>query len=243
MRHFIFLALLLKMSGFVPAQNQDEIKITGSVFNAETKKPLGFVQLVSFETFLSYASDKDGNFLIYLPPSDSIKIVSMGFEGVVMKVQDFLKTPGRDSIYLEPATYMLREVTINANEKEINLHLPGNFGINVDPDAEPDKSLPKPSIGMVMSPLTLAHSVLSKEARAQRRSQKNIQSHQKLSLWGEVLSSGMIKDWVDIEDQQLEDFIIFCNQHMKISETDNLLSLRNKVIHQWKTFNEKKQKN
>lgn len=230
------------MSCIALGQIQDEVKITGSVFNQETKKKLGFVQLVSFETFLSYGTDKNGNFLIYLPLSDSVKIVSMGFEGVVMKVRDFLKTPDRDSIYLKPATYMLREVTINANEKKINLHLPGNFGANVDPNAEPDKSVPKPSLNMIGSPLTLAHSVFSKEARAHRKRQKIIQNYKKLSLWEEVLSNGTIKDWVNIEDQQMEEFIIFCNQHMKISGTDNLLSLRNKVIQQWKTFNDKKEK-
>jgi hypothetical protein len=229
---------------FVPlilsAQENEKAKISGIVFNQETQKPLGYVQLVSYETMLSYASASDGTFLLSLPKSDSIKIVSMGFEGVVKKVSQFLETPGPDTIYLEPATYLLNEVTVNAKESVINLNLPGNIGKNVDPAQEPRASIPDPSLGMIFSPLSLAQSTFSKKARNQRKMRKVIQKRQEKSLWHQVLSSGLIKDWIEIDDKDMDDFIVFCNSKITVTNNDNLITLRGKVLHLWKQYKNKK---
>lgn len=230
---------------FVPliliAQENEKTKISGIIFNQETQTPLGYVQLVSYETMLSYASASDGTFLLSLPQSDSIKIVSMGFEGVVKKVGWFLETPGLDTIYLKPASYLLNEVTVNAHEIEINLNLPENIGKNVDPDQEPRASVPDPSVGMIFSPLTLAQSAFSKKAKNQRKMRKVIQKRQDKSLWHEVLSSGLINDWIEIEDKVIDDFIVFCNSKIKVSEKDNLVTLRGKVLNLWRQFRDQDQ--
>lgn len=231
-----FLFILLWIPVLALCQQPSKVKVKGTVFNAETRKPLGYVQLVSYKTLLSYSTDRDGNFLIYMSETDSIKIVSMGFEGIVMKVRDFSETGQRDSVFLKPAPYLINEVTVRAEKREIKLNLPGNFGINVDPDAEPDKSIPKPSVGMIMSPLTLAHSVFSKEGKSQRRSQKVLNTMNQKSAWEEVIASGMLNDWIEIEDQEMDSFIIFCNQKMKMSEKDNLLTIRNKVLRLWEEY-------
>ncbi|WP_291857788.1 carboxypeptidase-like regulatory domain-containing protein [Marinilabilia sp.] len=220
-------------------QAQKNIIATGTIYNKEDRKPLGYVQMVSFNSHLSYTSNADGVFRISLPENDSIRIVSMGFEPKTMKAVDFLNSSKTDSIFLLPASYLLNEVIVRAEERKINLNLPGNFGANVDPDAEPDKSIPTPNIGMVMSPLTLAQSVFSKEAKNQRKRQKIIAHQQELSLWEEVISSGMLRDWVEIEDNKLDSFIIFCNQHLKPSHTDNLLTLQNKILILWEEYKKK----
>lgn len=164
-KQYTLLFFLLWIPVMAFCQQHSKVKIKGTVFNAETKKPLGYVQLVSYETQLSYSSDRDGNFLIYMSPTDSIKIVSMGFEGVVMKAKNYSETGERDSVFLKPATYLINEVTVRAEKREIKLNLPGNIGKDVDPDAEPDRSVPAPSVGMIMSPMSLAHSAFSNEAK------------------------------------------------------------------------------
>lgn len=236
--HYLLLFTLLWIPVTAICQQQPKVKIKGTVYNAETKKPLGYVQLVSFETQLSYSSDRDGNFVINLPETDSIKIVSMGFEGVVMKVKDFQKTRERDSVFLNPATYLINEVTVRAEKRKMHLNLPGNIGRNVDPDAEPDRSVPAPSVGMIMSPMTLAHSIFSKEAKSRRKLQKTIEHQNEMSAWEEVISSGMLGDWIEIEEDQLDKFIIFCNQNIETSADDNLLTLRNKVLKLWEDYNQ-----
>lgn len=217
-------------------QEENTIIASGTLYNIENKKSLGYVQLVSFNSYLSYTSDSNGQFRISLPADDSIRIVSMGFEPRTMKATDFFYRQATDSIFLSPASYMLKEVVVRAEEREMRLNLPGNIGTNVDPDAEPDKSIPKPSVGMIMSPLTLAHSVFSKEGKSQRRSQKVLNNMNQKSAWEEVIASGMLNDWIEIEDQELDSFIIFCNQKMKISEKDNLLTIRNKVLRLWDEY-------
>ena len=232
-----FACLLLPFT--LMAQDQDRTKISGIVFNQETQKPLGYVQLVSYKTFLSYASDADGTFFLSLPKEDSLKIVSMGFEGVVKKVSDFLKTPGPDTIYLKPASYMLNEVVVNAREQQIDLKLPRNIGKNVDPDKEPEPFTPDPSLGMIFSPLTLAQSAFGKKARNHRRLKRTMEQRNEKSLWFEVLSSGLIKDWIEIKDDELDNFIVFCNSKIKVTNNDNLLTLRGKVIQLWHQYKNK----
>lgn len=222
-----------------PAQAQKNIIAEGTLYNKENGKPLGYVQMVSFNSHLSYTSNSDGQFRISLPKDDSVRIVSMGFEPRTLKAIEFLNSSVKDSIFLIPASYLLQEVTVRAEEREINLNLPGNIGKNVDPDAEPDKSIPKPSVGLVFSPLTLSQSVFSKEAKNQKKRQKIIEHQKEMSLWEEVISSGMLRDWIEIEDNELESFIIFCNQNLKPSHTDNLLTLRNKVLAMWKEYKKK----
>lgn len=222
-----------------PTQAQKNIIAKGTLYNKESGKPLGYVQMVSFNSLLSYTSNSDGQFRISLPQNDSIRIVSMGFEPRTMKAVEFLNSSLTDSIFLTPASYLLREVTVRAEEREINLNLPGNFGVNVDPDAEPDKSIPKPSVGLIMSPLTLSQSVFSKEARNQKKRQKIIEHQKEMSLWQEVISSGMLRDWIEIEDNEVDSFIIFCNQNLDASARDNLITLQNKVLALWKKFQNK----
>ncbi|PRZ01227.1 hypothetical protein [Marinilabilia salmonicolor] len=217
-------------------QKKNTIIASGTLYNIENKKSLGYVQLVSFNSYLSYTSDSNGQFRISLPADDSIRIVSMGFEPRTMKATDFINRQATDSIFLSPASYLLKEIVVRAEEREMRLNLPGNFGINVDPDAEPDKSIPKPSVGMIMSPLTLAHSVFSKEGKSQRRSQKVLNSMNQKSAWEKVIASGMLNDWIEIKDQEMDSFIIFCNQRMKMSEKDNLLTIRNKVLRLWEEY-------
>ncbi|MDI3521494.1 MAG: hypothetical protein PWR04_1482 [Anaerophaga sp.] len=214
---------------FCLEQNHDKVRVTGTVCNKETHKPLNYAQLVSFNTLLSHTTDADGNFAIYMGKNDSVKIVSMGFKGVIWKTEDFLKTEGPDTIFMEPATYMLNEVTINARNRSINLNLPDNIGKNVDPDAEPDRSIPKPSAGMIVSPLTLAYSTFSKKAKNQRNFKKNIDKEKERELWNNILSSGLLKEWTEMEGKELEDFIIFCNTKISVSKTDNVLTIYNKV--------------
>jgi hypothetical protein len=225
---------------YLLCQKDNQVKIDGVIYNKESQQPLGYVQLVSYKSLLSYASGKDGSFLIYLDKSDSIKIVSMGFEAVTMKATDFLKTEGPDTIYLEPATYLLNEVTINAYERTINLNLPGDIGKNVDPDAEPDRSLPKPSLGMIFSPLSLAQSTFSREAKNHRKLRKNVKQQNERALWNEVISSGLLEDWIEIEDDEREKFIIYCNQNIKVTKADNLASIQSKILLLWDKYSAEK---
>ncbi len=58
-----------------------------------------------------------------------------------------------------------------------------------------------------------------------------------MSAWEEVISSGVLRDWIEIEEEQLEKFIIFCNHNIKTSPEDNILTLRNKVLKLWTDYN------
>ncbi|MGQ1890166.1 carboxypeptidase-like regulatory domain-containing protein [Thermophagus sp. OGC60D27] len=235
----IFISFLL-LSNPLTGQDNKQIRISGYVCNAENHKPLHYAQLVSFNTFLSYTTDTKGHFSIMLDKNDSLKIVSMGFEGVVLRAEYFLKNNDKDTIFLDPASYLLNEVTINAHEQSINLNLPGNFGVNVDPDAEPDRSVPDPSIGMIFNPLTLAHSAFGKKAKKQRKLRKHIDQQNKKARWFSILSSGILKEWTGLEGKELENFIIFCNTKNSINNSDDQLTIHRKVLNLLDMYNNSK---
>ena len=90
----------------------------------------------------------------------------------------------------------------------------------------------------MLKPMSLAHAVFSKKAKSQRRSQKVIQRQREMSAWEEAISSGMLRDWIEIEEDQLEKFIIFCNQNIQTSANDNILTLRNKILMLWEKYNQ-----
>ena len=233
MKNFTLTAIFICFSLLttsVKGQENKQIRISGYVYNAETRKPLHYAQMVSFNTFLSYTTDTKGKFSILLDRDDSLKIVSMGFEGIVLKTEEFLKNEEPDTIFLKPASYLLNEVTINAHEQTVNLNLPGNIGANVDPDAEPDRSIPDPSIGMIFKPLTLVQSTFSKKAKNQRKLRKTIEQQNQRAQWRAILSSGKLKDWTGMDGKELDNFIIFCNIKISLNNTDDELTIRHKVM-------------
>lgn len=233
MKNFLLWKFILFFSVLTIAltgQENQQIKISGYVYNAETHKPLHFAQLVSYKTYLSYTTDTIGKFNILLGRSDSLKIVSMGFEGVVVKAEDFLKTEGPDTIFLRPASYLLNEVLINPRQPTIRLNLPGNIGANVDPDAEPDRFIPKPSVELITSPVTLAYSVFSKRAKKERKLKKEMAGNRQKAVWYSILSSDKLEQWTGLKGKELDDFIIYCNTRISVSGSDNELSIQRKVM-------------
>ena len=226
---FCIISIVGLMASAGAQNNNSRVVVSGVLFNQESQKPLKYAQLVSYKEAVSHTVDHEGHFFFYLGRNDSVKIVSMGYESVVMKAEDFLKTKGPDSIYLEPTSYELNEITVTARDRSIQLNLPDNIGKDVDPDAEPDRSIPDPSPGMIMSPATLAYSAFSRKARNQRRARRHMERQKERALWENILSSGLLDDWVNLKGEELENFIIFCNQRIKVSSEDTYLSLEKKV--------------
>lgn len=223
-------ALIAFLSFSTYSQENKNFVISGSLFDEETGEPLNYAQLVSYKTGHSYTLDTDGHFFFYLTKDDSVKIVSMGYEPKVMKAEVFLKTKGPDSIYLKQTTHTLSEVTVRARDRSIHLNLPDNIGKQVDPDAEPDRSIPEPSIGLISSPATLAYSAFSRKAKNQRRLKKQIREQKERALWDNILQSDLLETWTDMNGKELEDFIIFCNKRIHVTRDDTFLSIQKKVM-------------
>jgi hypothetical protein len=227
---FFTYSLILVFSLQLPAQGSQSVNISGTICQKKNRKPLQHARLVSYMEMITYTTDSEGKFQLYLHKNDSLKIVSMGYEAIVVKVKDFLSREGSDTIFLNPASYLLNEVTVRAKDQSINLHLPGNIGKNINPDAQPDRSIPSPSVGMILTPLTLAHSVFSRKAKNQRKLQETIKIDKKMSVWYNILSTDLLKEWTLFDEKELDDFIIFCNQHIIISHKDNVLTIHKKVM-------------
>ncbi|MFW6202860.1 MAG: carboxypeptidase-like regulatory domain-containing protein, partial [Marinilabilia sp.] len=215
--------------------------ISGILLDQKTEEPLKYAQIVSYKEGVSHSIDNKGHFFFYLGRNDSVKIVSMGYEPVVMTTRDFLATKGPDSIFMKPTNYELNEVTVRARDQSVHLNLPDNIGKDVDPEAEPDRSIPVPSIGMISSPVTLAYSAFSRKAGNQRRAKKQMQKQKERALWENILHSGLLETWVELEEKELEDFIVFCNKRIQVSKEDTYLSIEKKVKNLLNIYQAKKE--
>ncbi len=231
MKHLVLIGILIVLYSLPTfGQQKKTFLISGSVFDKETREPLNYAQMVSYKTGQSYTIDTDGHFFFYINKDDSVKIVSMKYEPKVMKAENFLQTKGPDSIYLKPASYPLDEVTVKARDGSIRLNLPDNIGEKVDPDAQPDRTVSGPSIGMIDNPATLAYSVFSRKAKRQRRLKKQIQKEKERALWNNILQSDLLETWTGLNEKELENFIIFCNKRIHVTRDDTYLSIQKKVM-------------
>ena len=109
-RGFLLLAfLLLTLLSF--AQNYS---VSGKVTDRQNRKPLAFVNVVVNDGHYGGMSDIDGKFTIQAPePIRTLRFSCIGYESLEKTVED---ADQRISVALQPTTFQLGEVTIEAGE-------------------------------------------------------------------------------------------------------------------------------
>lgn len=115
---FKVLFLLFLFSAFCDdetfSQQDSLIVFSGILMEDETDRPVPYAYIASYTQHLMYSSDSSGRFFIYLPVHDSLKIVTLGFSPVVVKL-DSLELQNSDDvvIQLKRSSYLLRNVDVN----------------------------------------------------------------------------------------------------------------------------------
>jgi hypothetical protein len=87
--------------------------VTGTVFDKDTKNPIGFAYLYFSGTFVGTQTDQNGNFAIDIPNNKSIPLTVSAIGYYSLTQTDYL-TDKPLLIYLDPKVYELKEVNISA---------------------------------------------------------------------------------------------------------------------------------
>jgi hypothetical protein len=110
------LALLCALAGMAHQATAQQTRISGKVYDAETKEPLPFVNIAFVESRLGTTSDMDGNYRIETYyATDSIRASFVGYEPLAVAVRK-----DRDQVIdlpLRPARFELGEVVIRPSDE------------------------------------------------------------------------------------------------------------------------------
>ncbi|MDC0177443.1 carboxypeptidase-like regulatory domain-containing protein [Polaribacter sp.] len=118
--NFIFITLLI-FSNFFYAQNKN-ITLKGSVID-EAGDPLPFVAVSVINKSVGTATTEDGDFLFVISKKelkDSISISSLGFDPLIIKVEDFLNLKDKKLTLVAVATTLDEIVLLKTEEYVFN---------------------------------------------------------------------------------------------------------------------------
>jgi hypothetical protein len=243
----LILGLFFVFSSRGLGQSTEPVTVEGLVVNALTNRPVPNAQVVSYGLVKVFVADTLGFFRIEVLPDDSIRATSIGYYPQNFKVAHCKVDSGINMIALQPVSYAIREVTIRGYQgifdpsifpkrkdpgPQINLHLPSWIGSQTNPLPPSERELMhSPSIPQaVISPVSFVYSKLSRHERSLRKLHQIKLTQDSRRVWEEILSDSRMGQWVDLEGEELDRFIIYCNIQILVSHRDTELTLYQKVM-------------
>ena len=122
MKKAIFLFLIIAFNYSLFAQN--EVTVTGYIYDSETKKALSYVNIGFVEKAVGTVSDEGGYFqltysTVKISLDDILQISSIGYETKKLKASELYAQLGKSNkIYLKPQPYNLDEVVIGNDKRK-----------------------------------------------------------------------------------------------------------------------------
>ncbi|NPA35375.1 MAG: carboxypeptidase-like regulatory domain-containing protein [Chlorobi bacterium] len=247
--YFIIVFFLTVFTGVISAQSDSLVLISGRIVESDKNEPVPYAYVASYSLHLMFSSDSLGRFYIELPSNDSIKIVMMGFESRVVKIDSALYESTDDVIIkLQRSSIMLSNVDVNLrrslfsidpadktaveNFNADNLNLPSDIILyDKSKDVIPASVKPvfkqkPPVVVFFFHPVSYVNYFAGKRERSKRKMVKLIYSEKADS----VLTRALIAEISGFQGDSLEKFIIFCNRNIKTSINDDESSIRQKVF-------------
>lgn len=255
-RLFLFTFCFVLLSSFAPAQQEKKITISGYTYNSNSRIPVPYVQIASYSQITVFSSDSSGYFTLNVPANDSLKMVCMGYKPTIIYVDTLMQTNHTDTIFLKPHSYLLSEVEVRARKKEslldphffpefeddtpkIRMHIPNKIELSFDSYDKADPLLPQIELGL--SPITMIYNRFSRQGKNLRKLKKEKEEQNTRKLWSKIVSSYTFEHWVASEVDNLDEFKVFCNTHIQISENDNELSIHQKVMELLEIYRKKRE--
>jgi len=254
---FTFLSLMLGTSGL--GQSRQQIWLKGQVMNAADSMPVPFAQIASYKKLLMYAADSIGEFTIMLPLNDSIKILALGFEPVVVTICDSFSNTEKPVLFpMVKISYQIQQVDINAystyrkyNEdlktmhtkaQEMDLKLPADIimgkGSEIPAPIRPVFAQKPPIAAAFWNPFSYATYYLSKQEKEKRQLVKLFHKDKVRQL----LTPDIMQEVSGLEGEKLQQFMIYCNVNIQLTDKDTYTSVRSKVMELYMDFLNKENK-
>lgn len=208
------------------AQNDEKLFIKGYTINTEN---LDVVQLANIRNIKSnerWISNRNGFFNISVHPNDTIKISAIGFQNMFIAVQNILPKNHVDTIIvlMKSISYQLKDVTIKSNFRrdsiarivsKLLLHdsLLNNYNrIYLRPKGKIYLSKNPLYPGIIYEgPLTDLYNKFSKEGKDNISFEAFVKYCSMQQKVDDKYNKELIKSLTNIDDLELDEFILFCN--------------------------------
>jgi hypothetical protein len=157
MRLFI-LILFIFCCNTLCAQNQESVRISGTILNAEDSTTVPFVHIINISKRTGLTSDQYGRFSLVVPKNDTLYFSSVGFKVFRISFRDSTQHNYEGlRIWLQPETITLNPVEIRAYNLEeiLNKAKEPEFSLEKEqrqPLFEPREKVERPTMGLGVSP-------------------------------------------------------------------------------------------
>ncbi|MBI9061599.1 MAG: hypothetical protein JEZ14_06395 [Marinilabiliaceae bacterium] len=253
---YSFLSAMVWITSY--GQSQQQVWLKGKIINREDSVAVPFAQIASYKKLRMYAADSIGEFTVMLPPDDSIKILALGFEPVVVSIRDFFSNTETPVLFsMVNISYQIQQIDINAfstytkysedlkaihtKAQEMDLKMPADIimgkGSEIPASIRPVFARKPPIIAAFYNPLSYATYFMSNQEKEKRQLVKLF--HQD-KVW-QLLTPEIIQEVSGLEGEKLQQFMIYCNVNIQLTDKDTNASVRSKVMELHMNFiNEKK---
>ncbi len=200
-------------------------------------RPVENAQVISYETMQVYATDSLGMFRSVFKQSDSLKVFGLGYDGVVVKVEQFKNRDEGIELRLTRRTYMIRSVNVAAKQ-ELHLHLPDDIKLAKKSDKDKPIALRSdvysrkpPVLAAVINPISYVYYFTSKKEKMKRNGLKALAKSKDQDKINVFFNKEIIKEVSEYkEGEKLNEFIVYCNVNLKVASNDNHLIVKHRIM-------------
>lgn len=242
MKRIVLFLFIFGSLSYARAQNDPRRIITGSIESSETSDPVSFVHVLNSTSNQGSTTDENGSFLIPVSAGDTLNFSAVGYEGLQYIVGE--QTPGESAsiqIAMNPSAVELDEVEVFAyrdaealKDAILNLELPdGPEKVVIPGSYDGPRRAYKPN---VMNPLSLAFGIFDKKSKERI---KLADARQETLRWKQMKQKvDFIRETAELEEEEIDEFLQFCNLDYKKIEVSTEYELALAVNHCLKDYKE-----
>ena len=187
---------------------QQLIKVRGFVLNGMTKNSVPNATIKLSKNRITVVGF-DGKFEFSCLREDTIMITAIGYCPRLLSVQDFLADSSKCNVFMQPITYQLRSVQVDAEKKKTKISKALSF----------------------LSDISHPFTYFSREERFKRRFAK-LKSNSVFfsqNIYWEI-NRQLIVEISKLRAEDLDKCIMYCNTHIVLSPNDDESTITNKLL-------------
>lgn len=206
---FLFFPILL-FSNFIFAQ-----KISGTVKDFSTNKPIPFVNIIHLNSQKGVVSDINGAFTINTKINDSIRFSAVGYQPKIRIISNY----NTINILLIPLSYTIQEIQVKAEDE-----VPLRYKSEVFPDGEP-------KIGhAIVNPLSFWYYKLSKKEKSKKKYRDLMDYERRMAKVMKIYTKELVAEFSGLTGEKLDNCYRYCNANIELEEFDTEFSIKYKLL-------------
>ncbi|MFI5222434.1 MAG: hypothetical protein ACHQK8_08920 [Bacteroidia bacterium] len=207
------------------AQNEERVNINGYTLNSEQLQAIPLTNISTRVGKERFISNRKGFFHMRVHPKDTLHFSAIGFAELYIPVQNLLHENQNDTliILMTSVSYQLKEVKIVPNrERDSIARIVAKLLMHDSLLNNYDRVYKRPRGKLLVSPYLFAPGIIyegpitelynrfSKEGKDYVRFEEFVKYAKRQQIYDEKYNKEMVKKVTDIDDSDLDEFMMFC---------------------------------